>query len=155
MTTNKQAKVSKATRLQPAWKEKLHRGAEIELAKIDHLERLAWGRMDQDEQAEDRATITEELTKDGADGFLVKRMNTSLRRRNAAGWVAVVQWCIELRCKLLGHYSASKVKVEDEGLRVAGMSTDELHAKMMKRLLEKVEEKRRERAAMRRNGYLG
>ena len=142
--------------LRPAWQSKLRRGAEVELAKIDHLEAIAWERMDRDEPAESRKTVIEGLREGGADLELVQRMNTSLKRRNATGWVAVVQWCIEMRCKLLGHFAATKVKVEEKDeFRVAGMSTDELDAKMMKMLLEKVEEKRRERAEMRRNGYPG
>jgi len=132
--------------LRPAWRAKLRRGAEVELAKIDYMERIAWERMDRDEPVESRRTLTEGLREGGADLELVQRVNTSLKRRSAASWVAVIQWAIELRCKLLGHYSASKVKVEEkEEFRVAGMSTDELDAKMMKKLLTKIEEKRRER----------
>ncbi len=138
------------THLRPAWRAKLRRGAEIELAKIDHLEAIAWERMDQVEQAEDRETVTKELTKDGADAVLIKRMNMKLRRRNATGWVAAIEWCIEMRCKLLGHFAPTKVKVEEEGLRVAGKTIDEVDAEMMGRLMAKITERQRTRMALQR-----
>ncbi len=141
--------------IKPAWKEKLHRGAEIELAKIDNLEAIAWGRMDEEAPMESRETVTEALTEGGTDLELVQRMNTNLRRRNTAGWVAVIEWCIELRCKLLGHFAPTKVKVEEEGLRVAGKTIDELDAEMMGRLMAKITERQQMREAMRRNGYPG
>ncbi len=43
--------------------------------------------------------------------------------------------------KLLGQYKPPQVQVkdDDEGFRIAGMSTEELDTKMMKLVLEKIE----------------
>ena len=66
--------------IKPVWNEKLRRGAEIELAKIDNLERLAWEQMGRKEPIENRETITEGLREGGADLELVQRVTSKLRR---------------------------------------------------------------------------
>ena len=142
--------------LRPAWRAKLRRAAEIELAKIDHLEAIAWQKMLGNEPGETQTEISRELLEGGSSLELVKIATRRIRRPGSTAWAMVIQWAIELRCKLLGHYKAADARIEEKDeFRVAGMSTDELDAKMMKLLLDKVMEKRRERAAMRRNGYPG
>jgi len=56
-----------------------------------------------------------------------------------------VQWCIEQRCKLLGHYAAAKaddqLRRRDE-FRVAGKRPSEVNSEMLARLNERIEQRR-------------
>ena len=112
--------------IRPAWREKTKRGVEQVLAKLDRCYRHSW-----------------KMLLENPDAMSDEARATS--RPGSSSWLQQALDCLKEEAKLLGHYSASKVKVEEEGFRVAGMSTDELDAKMMKKLLTKIEEKRRER----------
>jgi hypothetical protein len=77
-----------------------------ELERLDLLEREAWACFEKSKQGRE-TTTTEQVT--GEDG---DRTKAAIRKEEEHGdprYLAVVQWCIEQRCKLLGLNAPHKI----------------------------------------------
>jgi len=108
--------------IRPAWRERTNRGVEQVLAKLDRCYRHAW-----------------QMLLEEAEGLSDEARAVS--RPGSVGWLQLALDCLREEAKLLGLYSAKKAKVEEEeGFRIAGMSTEELDKKMMALILKKVKE---------------
>lgn len=81
-----------------------------ELAKIDHLELTYWTAW-QESRGEKSKTLTR-ATQDKA------RTLAQVMKEQGDGnpaFLAGVQWCIEQRCKIMGHYAAAKTDITSAG----------------------------------------
>lgn len=133
---------------------------ETELAKIDHLEMVAWQRFESTAPAEiveqvksaipeisEASKSTEKL--DDAKLAIIERTLRKVTRAGQSAWLDVVKWCIEQRCKIMGHYAAQRLDLSVHGeLRVAGLDPEQIDQIMLQRLAEVIEARDRTRALM-------
>jgi len=142
-----------ASKLRPAWERNVSKDKALVLAKINHMERTAWERFHSHAPAESREQIHEALLECGGDRQVVDRVLTRITREGQAGWLQIVQWCLEQTCKLLGLYAAERHEVRTSGeLRVAGLDPDQLNQEMVAEWLERAEHVRAERRQATRGG---
>ena len=122
------------TFIKPAWRAGLQRHPGEELARVDSLERRAWGLL----------RALESAAKEKGKG------------KRAVGSVGVcfttIQWCISERCKILGHYAKNDRIEGSIELRVVGKSPDALNQEMLARLQDKIAEHRRYAMALANTG---
>ena len=106
--------------IRPAWREKSGRTVESLIARLDRCYRHAWEMLHQPISAAGKGA--------------------QFSRPGDVSWLAQAIRCLQEEAKLLGHYKLAQVAVkdDDEGFRIAGMSTEELDQKMMALVLEKV-----------------
>jgi len=135
--------------IRPLWQESMRSTLADDLAKVGHLERIAWDRFRASQQPETRRQIKKALLDEGADPQTIEKVITKITKTGEVAWLQVVQWCIEHRARVHGHYAPTRHQVDLGGeLRVAGMSPDQVDQEMLKRLLVKIEERRRYQAAL-------
>lgn len=99
---------------------------EIELQRLNALEREYWDAWEKSKLDKEVATV-ERVTGDAGRDKAAKR--TEAQTGNPA-YLAGVQWCVEQRCKLLGLYAPAKVAPTDPSGQnpYVGASTEELRA---------------------------
>ena len=74
-------------------------------------------------------------------------MFTEISRTGEVAWIQVVQWCLNFRAKIHAHYAPVRHKADMGGeLRVAGKTPTQVDEEMLKRLFEKIAERRRYQA---------
>jgi hypothetical protein len=135
--------------IRPMWEVGINHRRAVEMAKIDQIERIAWEQFRQSSDPQTRKTIKRQLMDNLPDGVgpklaIVERVISRVSNRPDATWLTVIQWCIEQRCKIMGHYAPDRHTIQwDAELRVAGLNPAELDGQMVQRLVEKVEERRK------------
>lgn len=80
-----------------------------ELARIDNLEREAWGEYQRSKQARERSG--RRVTQRGDDSRIVTASTDTESRLGDPKYLSIVQWCIEQRCKILGIYAQATAQV--------------------------------------------
>jgi hypothetical protein len=115
--------------LRPLWNLSVMHAVEVELAKIDELERIAWIKLEESFVPETTETVKEALSEGGANPELVKRVVKRVNRISTA-WAEVIMACIAERSRLKGFYAADRFKINcgDHGgsIRVAGKTREDL-----------------------------
>ena len=106
--------------IRPAWRERSGRTVESLIARLDRCYRHAWEMLHQP--------------------FCAPDQGAQFSRPGDVSWLAQAIRCLQEEAKLLGQYKPPQVQVkdDDEGFRIAGMSTEELDKKMMALVLEKI-----------------
>jgi len=111
----------------PVWRLAVVRIAEIELARIDELERIAWVEFEKGLVPETQETVKQILAANGGNGETIERVIKTINRTTTTAWVQVVQWCISERCRIKGYYAAQRLRVDQGGtVRVAGKSREDI-----------------------------
>ena len=139
-----------ANHIFPSVKASPARSLEAELLKIDTLAEVAWEQFASEVPAETREQIRTELgrikprdkTKAKQLDKLLEKTLTTVHRQHDRGWLDLVKWCIDIRCRLAGHFAAVKHRVQIEEYRVAGQSPAEGMESMLLRIVTKVQERR-------------
>ena len=129
----------------PVWREQMGSDLAFEMAKVDHLERVAWECFYADKPAETRRELEESLRDedDPPSLKLTRRMLKTISRPGAVAWLDVVQWCIDYRAKVAGHYRPDPARGHPvTEFRVAGATLDQVDQEMVDRLLVLVEERK-------------
>jgi len=125
----------------------LGRTLESELLKIDEVERTAWDNYASELPAEEREVVHEQIAQaqelsagisDEATRNKLYQTLTKIRRRHDSKWIDKVQWAIETRIKMEGHLAPTRIHVDIEEYRVAGMSVAEHMDAMQKHVDDKV-----------------
>ena len=130
--------------LRPMWQAGIQQTLGEELAKIQALEQTAWAQFRSNEPVETHEQLRHVLSEGGADEQLVERVTSKVRRFNQKTWLDVVQWCIEQRCKILGHYTPTKPAVRPEHeFRVAGMTAGQVNDAMIKRMVKVIRDRKK------------
>ncbi len=132
------------------------RSLESELLKITALERVAWQCFYSKEPYERRELVRSEIAKlKGKTEAqrktienLLEQSLTTVHRHHDKSLLDIVEWCIDTRCKLEGHYAAVKVRVQHEEYRVAGKSPAEGMSDLMQRIHTKVQDRRKYEARL-------
>jgi len=127
--------------IRPRWREHPPAMLEEELQKLRVLEQVAWAKFKESEKPTSIQKMKEEIRPKHTVNTLEKIIGT---RTGEATWLHVVEWCMEHRAKLLGLFAEAKVRIRlEDTYRVAGQSAAEMDAAMMKRLEERIEERKR------------
>lgn len=136
--------------VRPAWREAMVADLSTELAKVKHLEKVAWECFYGHEPAETRREVEESLmnatSKTPAAMAMTRRVLRTITRPGAVAYLDVVQWCIDYRAKVAGHYRPDPAaRYPATEFRVAGATLDEVDQEMVDRLLILVEQRKRVR----------
>lgn len=132
--------------LQPKFR-KYAGSIEIEMHKVDLLERIAWERFNESQSPQTRETIEKEAVAAGARLKTVRNVYQKVTRTGEATWLNIVQWCIDYRAKIRGDYAAQKHSHQHlvtSNLRVAGHSVEEFGEAFLMKLMQKIAERRQE-----------
>jgi len=127
----------------PAWREDLQTAKREQLAKLGHIERVAWAKFHESEGPQTRDQIKRALSEKGVGLVEVERVATTISRTGEATWLSVVQWVHEQVCKIHGLYAASKVQMSsgDDEFRVAGATVEQVDKEMLARLARLIRER--------------
>tara|TARA_B100000949_G_C14014860_1_gene338833 strand:- start:27 stop:422 length:396 start_codon:yes stop_codon:yes gene_type:complete len=126
---------------------------EVEIAKIDHIERIAWQKFHESEHPQTKRQVKKALVDDGGANLeVVEKVMTKIKRTGEPVWLNLVQWCIDARARYLSYEPPRTIKVQNE-YRVAGKSPDQVNEEMMRRLLERVEQRKRYEESVREQGH--
>ena len=125
----------------PGWEKERKEALGTELAKVRHLEAVAWDCFEKALKPETRRQIEKALVEGGTDLAVVKRVLTKTDQRGQNAWLAVIQWCIDWRAKIFGSYSPEKHEIVDD-FRAAGLTQEELLRDIQRRLKKRIEEKK-------------
>lgn len=117
--------------IRPRWKERMSRTIDDDAAAVDLLEKVAWERFHVSMEAERRKLVKHEgvevvdpksrkrkvqaiiaakaemsamLVRHGLEMSLVERVLTKVTQVGDAGWLQIIQWCIDWRSKVRGDY---------------------------------------------------
>jgi hypothetical protein len=144
--------------IKPLWEKSVLVSMGEALAEIDALKRVAWRQFRSDGAAETREQITQQVLEEPSSTEIkletIEKALTQVKRPGQVAWLHIVQWCIEQRSKMLGHYAPKHHQIDQGTFRVAGMTRDEVNTSMIELLLEKVEEGRQYTEALRASGRL-
>jgi hypothetical protein len=133
----------------PLWRENMRSKLAVDLAKVGLIEKVAWARFDSLEPAETHEVIEQSLLENGTEPQTVKNIIRRVTRNGEVSWLHVIQWCLEFRAKIHGHFAPTRHHVDNGGeLRVAGMTPTEVDTKMLKRLMEQIVERRKRQQAL-------
>lgn len=128
--------------IRPIWHHGMQRTAELELAKIDEVERTAWECFAKTLDNETHETIKQELEKEGGNLKTVERMLKTVTTAGSTAWMHVVMNCIAERAKILGYYAAQRFKIDGGGsIRVAGKSREDINKELLQRIAHVVKNK--------------
>ena len=99
------------TTIRPIWREVAGADKETQIAKINHLEMVAWEQFDRDAPAETSEQIKTGLI-EGASGKrarmgIIERAIKTIKRQGQKAWLDVVQWCIAEKNRIEGHYRSA------------------------------------------------
>ncbi len=141
------------TSVKPIWHYGIERLAEEELARIDMIERIAWERLESAEN-DQTETVKDVLAKETVDGQVVEYLKTVERattRGNRSGgilgWMGVIQWAVQERCKIKGHYAAQRLQINQGGdIRVAGKTREDIDQELTERIAFVLESSARRKA---------
>lgn len=129
--------------IRPSFRHVLNRTAEEEMARIDEIERIAWECFDKSLEPQTRETIKTGLI-EGLKGNskskakklgTIESVLTTIHTNGDTSWINVIQWCVEERCKIKGHYAAQRLQINHGGeIRVAGKSREDLDRELHQRI---------------------
>ncbi len=125
--------------IKPSFRHSLMRMAEEEMARIDMVEKIAWERFAASMEPQTKRTIKHGLL-DGLKGKpgkigIVERAMTKIKTNGDIGWINVIQWCVEERCKIKGHYASQRLHINHGGdVRVAGKSREDIDLELQQRI---------------------
>lgn len=98
--------------LRPIWKQVAASDKETQVAKINHMERVAWEQFERDAPAETSEQIKHGLLTAGkgkrARLVVIERAIKTVKRRGEKAWLEIVQWCISEKNRLEGHYRTAE-----------------------------------------------
>lgn len=133
--------------IRPAWERDLQHDRAMLLAKVAHMEEIAWERFHSKAPAESIRSIKRELVDATEDAIAVEKVCKSEKtRRNIfrpgqVAWLQVVQWCLEYRAKLDGMFAPQRHEINGSAeLRVAG-PRGQVDEEMVKRWKQAVQER--------------
>ena len=138
--------------IRPVWRSRMGDRLCEEIAKIDHVERIAWQKFHESESPQTRDRVKSALSEGGADLEVVEQVFTSVKRTGEPVWLNIVQWCIDARARFLDYEAPRTIKVQNE-YRVAGKSPDKVNEEMMRRLLERIAERKVYEQSLREQGH--
>jgi DNA-binding transcriptional ArsR family regulator len=132
------------THVKPTWAAEARKDLHAELARVALIEKTAWERFHASQKPQTKRQIRKELADAGGDEKIIEKILTRTTRTGEVAWIQVVQWCLEFRARIFGHFAPSKYQVESAGeFRVAGATATEITEQMLARLQERMEERRR------------
>ena len=127
----------------PLWRERMRSQLDVDLAKVHLIEQTAWERFDSAEPSETRESVEKALLDGGREPRLVRQAVQKVTRVGELGWLQVIQWCLDFRARVHGYYAPARHTRDLGGeLRVAGMTPVQVDEAMLKRLHEKILERR-------------
>ena len=130
--------------IRPIWHEDMRSRLAEDLAKVALLERTAWERFESKVPCETHAQVEKALLEDGNKPRIVKQAVRKITRTGEVAWLQIVQWCLEFRARIHGHFAPTRHQVYDGSeFRVAGMTPVQVDQMMLERLMEKIAERRR------------
>lgn len=109
------------TKIRPIWRQVAASDKETQVAKINHLERVAWEQFERDAPAETSEQIKRGLIGSGKGRQrlgVIERAIKTIKRHGQKAWLEVVQWCIAEKNRLEGHYRAADEFGDAEALQV-------------------------------------
>jgi len=115
----------------PKWREMETCQREALEAQVARMQAVATQKFSESTSPQTRKTIEQGLTKGGVDPRVVRRVLTKISRTGEPQWWSIVQWCIDWKTRVGGHYAAIKVQTTT---RSAGMDPKEHHQRMLERL---------------------
>lgn len=128
----------------PQWEHTMRSRLKEDMARVAHIERVAWERFESAEPGETREHVEKALLEGGHKPRIVKQVVSKVTRTGEVAWIQVVQWCLEFRARIYAHFAPVRHHVEmGSELRVAGKTPAEVDREMLQRLKERVEERRR------------
>ncbi|WP_321377070.1 helix-turn-helix domain-containing protein [Trichococcus shcherbakoviae] len=158
--------------IRPKLWERAEVNREVEYAKVDLLEKIAWERFEESKSPQRKvqiekkslqglpdstspndavkaADIERDAIKAGVDPRVVKRVLTRVGRTGETSWLQIVQWCIDWRARIRGDYAAQKHEhqvVAASDLRIAGTTPEQFTEETLRELLAAIEiaEKKRQ-----------
>lgn len=131
----------------PSVKMSPSRSIEAELLKLSVVEAKAWECFMSDAPAETREQIKQELNEAGDKGNPSKKVvdlvtKTSVFKSKQTAYLDVVLRCIEMRCRLEGHFAPKRIRIEtDDEHRVAGTTPDRIVSERMIQLRKALEDR--------------
>jgi hypothetical protein len=127
------------------------------LDKWDHIQVVAWELLEKSKSPITRREVHKELTAAGAPLAIVKRIVKRISRTGEPCWLNIIALAIQEQAKICGVYAPTKLKIEEDDFRFAGLTPEECDAAALARLKAKIEEHRQEAKAIRDfqsgNGY--
>lgn len=133
--------------IKPAWREAAGRTVTEELARIDLIERLCWEKFDESATEQTKERIRKELVdktgKDGTAEKLVEKVLETWRTPGDRGWLELIKWCVEMRCRLHGDFAAQREFDTETGIRVAGLDRERIRSQFADVVAERLLEKKR------------
>ncbi len=130
----------------PKWREMETCQRETLEAQVNHMQRVAMKKFEESTEPQTRKTIERALSKalakegkEGKDGEerqakpqIVRRVLQKISRTGEVCWWGVIQWCIDWKTKVGGHYAAAKLQIV--GPRSAGRAPEEHQREMLERM---------------------
>lgn len=119
-----------------------------QLVKIEAIYRYAWKGFFSESPSEKRRMLKHEIAKlssgeqSGELKKLLEETLTTVHRIRDKTWINIAQWCVDMCCRLDGHYAAVKVSVELDEYRVAGLTPGERMRHEMAYLQQQVVQQR-------------
>ena len=99
--------------LRPQWKERLKVGLEEEIAKLDHLEAVAWQCFEESKKPHKETTKRTTLQTDLADAAkgtrYAERVSKMSRRCGSAAYLKIALECRRFKCELAGFLRPEQV----------------------------------------------
>ena len=140
------------TNLRPLWHEEMRSMLDVDLAKVTMIETIAWERFYSTVPGETVEQIEKALTEDkrGRGRLkIVKQAVRSVTKTGEAGWLQIIQWCVDFRARIHAHYAPTRTHVDIGGeMRVAGMGPSEVDQVMLDRLMQQISERRKHQATL-------
>lgn len=138
--------------IRPMWHDQMRSRLDEDLAKVALLEATAWERFHSQAPGETHEQIEKALRecKGGQSRLrIVKQAVRSVTRTGESAWLQIIQWCLDFRARIHAHYAPVKTHIDLGGdLRVAGMGPAEVDQVMLQRLMEQIELRRKNQAAL-------
>ena len=139
--------------VRPLWRRRMEDRLSEEIARIDYVERIAWQKFHESEKPQTKRQVKKALVDDGGANLeVVEKVMTKIKRTGEPVWLNLVQWCIDARARYLSYEPPRTIKAQNE-YRVAGKSPDQVNEEMMRRLLERVEQRKRYEESVREQGH--
>ena len=95
--------------IKPKWEAELGSTVQMEVAKVNALERVAWHMFRESRVPQTSQQVKKALTDGGSDLKVVERVLKRTKRTGEAVWLDIVRWCMDYRAKIAGHYKSDEL----------------------------------------------
>lgn len=133
--------------IRPAWERDLQHDRAMLLAKVAHMEEIAWKKFHSKAPAESIRSVKRELVDETDEKATVDKVlkhedtRRNIFRPGQVAWLQVVQWCLEYRAKIDGMFAPQRHEINGSAeLRVAG-PRGQVDEEMVKRWKQAVQER--------------